>query len=456
MRQLLAPIATVTSLVVVLVVLVAGTPAHAASAAPPPTRDPSPALPGYAWGAPWDSIPVCAPSTSVPDRGGWSGRRVISFGSGNGVDNSYASPVQATVFTLDEPCRLTSGQTGNNRVRVGYEAQTLPSPAQPYVPGGSMHTRDTWTYGSSTLQAQLVCASASWSTAAQRTTYLRPTASGAVGNFPGIDSTASVDRRTSDPEGSFVGAGWQGSSCPFLVSIRYNVCHYPAPSSALQCDSFVWAANEWFLNRSYDSTPADVLLCRNGAVSSECAYLDPPEDLTWDTVCGVGAPSWSLPTPGDPLAWVEYFFTDLFPYIAQFVSELISHYGRCMFVPPAGFDRHGTIPAAWGSSGFVNATAVIGDAVSAFTMTETCGTILDASGSQYLPELTLDTCTWASWASPVKTFITWSGWLLFSWWAVQFVLQILMALFKAAPYPSPFVTDAASTAADDATLSRIR
>lgn len=436
-------------LVVVLVVatFVSQFLASPASAATLPPRSPAPPGVGYSWGVAPADLPACTwPTEFTEVAGGWSGRRLISAWNGGTSPGREVSP---SLVTWGEPCYDASQPAGVRRIRVPFSTYSLPvavSPASLYSESYVM--RGPETIAGTSIWPNVMCASAEWSTTQ---TELRTVGGGGFSMtnqslIPGGGSKSEGASRSFSVE--------SGTACARVVSVRMVVCVYDKGAlgsggfiqGIRRCESFVWTADGWYTKANpYNRDPLDVQLCRAGAYSADCTQIDPPEEWTWDEACayapsyGTGpaeGPDWGTEWWSGGLTWV---FRVWFPWYFELQTSTIAHYLECSFVPPGGWDTRGEITDTWNSSAFVNTFAVIEDAGTAFTITESCGVLMQSTDTPLGP-MTIDTCSWASWGAPVKLFILWTSWLAFAFWGIGFVVRSFLAAIKAAPMPNPLVT----------------
>lgn len=416
----------VVAVVSLAVVMFAGTPAMAASAAPAgrPTfsQGLAPAVPGVEWGVTPTQLGACVPGADE-NVGGWTGRTQVSLRHAAGSGQEF----RPALIRMGEPC--STGSTVNTiRIPLGWFA--LPVAGNPVQVRWAMPLSAEVVPGT-TSTAAIKCATSEWS------------ATGAWRNLTTVsgDNMAGPNMSLPGNEGAYASpmsiATTPTTSCSHIQMIRIILCGYfwdetRSSTGVQRCDVMVWGAGSWFRGQPYTEYSEGVTLCKAGADSAECVSLVPPDTITWDSVCGPGFPDWASPAPGGDV--LTAYWSELAAYTWEQGNALIEHLARCLFVPPGGFDRHGTAAAAWNESAMVEAATAAGAVATSFMFTGGCGPIISFSGV-WPGAGSIDTCAWSSWAEPAKLAIGFGLAIPFALWIVVFILETLRGLLgpKAIP-----------------------
>lgn len=413
------------TLAATLLVTVA-TPATAADG-----RSNPPPGPGWVWGAPLASLPTNC--NADVDQGGWS--QQIFYSSGRFSSSSYQ--LVPAVFYIGEPC-YQAAQSNGQRIRLGGNAFSMPTATSPLTDTSQL-TGSLSTGLVTSGDWYLRCATSEWTQSATvRTSNSSQTYSLAG---PSASNSGSLQAAANVAGFSAWGTAVTDAQCPYVVSATGKVCYFitdgaaPWGSDTPHCVVITWWAEDWFRGKSYGRTGSyeQDLCTRDSTASSDCIYTLPSENIegtSFDEVCAQ-APVFTAPGWADFDQWV--------PSLVAWWQAAIGHYGRCLFYPINGWDQDELIPNRWETSSFAEATALMEDATDAFTFSESCGLIVPFGDVPAFPGASggVSTCDWSGWGSTVRAGIGVVLTLGFAWWAIQFVITTLLALFRAVPMYDP-------------------
>lgn len=232
--------------------------------------------------------------------------------------------------------------------------------------------------------------------------------------------------------GEFLIAGLGAIGCDYVERIENWVCGWPPPLKVFSCELHEWSGDRWRDNHEYSPLSPEDLLCESpgGSVvgfDPDCIdilfppYVDPTD---FGAVCG-DAPTWAPPGWDVP----QYV-----PSLIGFLGEWFAHYGRCLFVPEGGFDRHGLVAEAWEFTAGGEAAEVFDHIVAAMEVSGYCGVIAegDIQGADFI----IDTCAW-SWAVPLRDFLFWAILLFGGFSILMFIVRVVLAVVGFSPMPMP-------------------
>jgi hypothetical protein len=411
---------------IVVTALITATPASAATG-----RSNPPSGPGYVWGIPITSLPACPADVATmvaagpAEGGGWDDRTLFAYGQQTvSYPGTYPRPQSSLLW---EPCYYAAGTNALQRLRIPYLSEQLNYNTPPPSSAGADIGYGSNLAGSGALTT-MECAFSEWSTTTPTTVNTSINAGnwglGGAGNAGGAGQV--------NPQwGSAVSNGlWSGSSgCSFLQSIDLQVCvgrnvleNTHTGADAVECSVHTWTAERWFQESDYPATDGLYDICQHlSGTHADCVYIDPPDDLSLDVVCAY--------PPELVMEWGNW----------SWLPDTIEHYARCLFNPPGGWDRQGLITNSWETSAFTDAGDVLAATTDAFTFSEGCGIILDFGGVDAMPGATggVNSCDWSAWSPIVRTGLAVIMSLGFGWWAIQFVVHTLAALFRAVPMIDP-------------------
>jgi hypothetical protein len=208
--------------------------------------------------------------------------------------------------------------------------------------------------------------------------------------------------------------------CPNLVELHVVVCVWILPSglNSDACTETVWTADAFQRHSAYPQTAGgglDGALCTVAPLTPGCYEVLHPAFVDYadfGSMCG----------DPPPVAWLDF----------TWLPSFIGYYEHCLFIPQGGWDWHGEIPSVWEHSAAGQLLGVMTSIGDSFSIPATCGIVLDAS-STVLSSLQLDTCSWASWAAPVKSILGLGMSVAFGLWALSFVVQCVLSLFGGTP-----------------------
>lgn len=351
-------------------------------------RSPQPS-PTATWGigtAAWTTVPLAG------DTGGWKQRQ---FGL------LYPWPCSRQGCTSVE-IKLTEPYRSGNELKVNVLGTAL------YA--GADGAKGWFSMGTSTaLQAKYVCQSSEWATA--RTT--RTT----VGSYSG--AVVPDGQLSSIIAGPGVTIGTGGATCPYLVSIEMILTQHmldtPTGNGSSKLTVLKWYAEDFYLAKKYVDQTTTELLCKGTGADQfrECFGI-----VNTDPSLYCSNP----PIMQDALD---------FPYI----PNAIQFYADCLFNPRGGWDRNKEITPAVNASMIGNFNTSLTSIANAFKFNTVCGTIVNGTGK--IVPLTINTCTWTTWAAPIKVAI--GAFLIvgFSLWAATFIARLITAVASGGRAPSP-------------------
>lgn len=415
-------------------------------AAPAFAADPwTPQPPGAGWqhGQLVSELPACD-DLSIPSYGGWD---IRDFGSTAHTHNWAGYPREnhrPVALRLGEPClRIASPASTDpvsNVLGIRYQTDVLPIGSSDLAgAGGSSPWQSAaFTLGTSTYTAngstdprpfwdtRLFCASSEWSrggsgetiyvanTRALSQAYVQqPNTTGSLGTFS-VFSTLGFNR-TSAPT-ALTALNYSSTVCKYITRVDLTVCEHRWQDGLTDpvrtCKLATWWAGDFQLQQPYDDNSGPgTPFCALQPTWPGCAFIDPDIDPSSPDVCAGAIPFlWS----GD---WLDWSWV---PAAFNHLGTLFAHYGRCMFVPLGGFDRTGAVSSAWTNSAAGEVASAASSAVESFQWENGCGVLGTGTGAMF-GDVTIDTCTWSSWATPIRTVLGVGVLALGGWWIVGFV-----------------------------------
>jgi len=409
------------------VLLVALTPAHNATAATlapalkPTLNLPPLALPppGQNLGVPLRDFPACAdfanPWTGCPSSfftdtaGGWSrvggspaDASLLTFESYENPSKTPGDAVRPAFFRLGSP--YITSKTGSLSLRVALTARVNSTGANTSI-GAAVR-----------FQARAYCQSTPFR--AGPPTLLFPSALSGVQatTFRAIVPVATASRYAVAPEtnnGNLFGT----TQCPYVAAIDLTVVTYSV-IGAERTILFRWNATREYVDPYVygDNSTAleDRCLLPGNAAQLDCLPYQDVDPLNFEVVCS-GAP---VPQ------WLNF----------DWLPQWTGHYARCLFFPLGGWDSSGLFRDGLEASTFAGIYTAIDSAISSFNAAPSCGVV--GGSSQVLGGFELNTCSWSSWASPVREALYWGIAAFTSIFAIRYAYTALAGLVNRR-LPSP-------------------
>ncbi len=385
-------------------------PAAADGYPPPPVGG------GYTLGIPYADISECS-EFSVRDRGGWNKDWFQSDSTRYSTTTSVGLRSERPVgVAIGEPC------TGANDkgLWVGSKAfgYAVGNPTD-----GGLNTQPRWQsavvqfdnansggpdFGSDVL---IRCQASLWSKTSTQVIGNRMNW-GSLNNSKDGGAVYSPGARFLEGTGSNI--KWSATACPYLVSITFTLHTYAVPTTDVSPNvprddwTITWSAQRYADGTPYSAAgnPERALCWGIPTAEKPRSCLDLLPDPSFDgtdpaLVCG-DAPE---------MTWGDF----------GWLAESIGYYAGCLFNPANGWDPHGSIPRAWDSSAGGQLAGAITTASASFSFSDGCGVLTVLEFGSFTQSL--DSCTWSSWAPPIKGFISVAILLAVSFWAVGFIVD---------------------------------
>lgn len=103
---------------------------------------------------------------------------------------------------------------------------------------------------------------------------------------------------------------------------------------------------------------------------------------------------------------------------------------NCLFNPRAGFDQHGHISTAMSASALGQGSYQLQRMGDSFQYATVCGELGGQVTSGPLASFHLNTCAWTSFGGPMRLVLGWGIVIFFGWWAINFVINVLLGTFN--------------------------